>query len=102
VKLDVQGESQVLTAPVTHRFAPLIKVVFTLVHCVLDPVCRFTCYKAVLPGVVRNTGPKFGHVVKPILDGLIEGVIVTIILNEEFNESHYKLIDVVSPLGEGE
>jgi len=102
VKLDVQGESQVLTAPVAHPFAPLLPDVFTFVHCVLGPVCRSTCYEAVLTGVVRNNGPEFGHVVKPIPDGLIDGVIVTISLSEEFNESHYKLIAVVSPLGEGE
>ena len=51
---------------------------------------------------MRNTDSEFGQVVKPLPDGWIDGVIVTISRSEEFNESHYKLIDVVSPLGEGE
>ena len=52
--------------------------------------------------VVRNTDSEFGQVVKPLPEGLIDGVIDTIRLSEEFIESHYKLIAVVSPLGERE
>ena len=37
---------------------------------------------------------------KPIPDGLIDGVIVTISLSEKFNEFHFKFIAVVSPFGE--
>ncbi len=49
---------------------------------------------------MRNTDSEFGQVVKPLPDGWIGGVIVTISLSEKFNESHFKLIAAVLPFGE--